>query len=71
MGAERGVEVFVPRPALCTDNAAMIALAGWRRLAAGEDDGLGLDAVAGLPFGVPFQKASEATSDDAARGRAH
>jgi len=65
MGAERGVEVFVPRPALCTDNAAMIALAGWRRLAAGEDDGLGLDAVAGLPFGVPFEK----TSDAGARGR--
>ena len=36
LGAERGVEVIVPRPALCTDNAAMIALAGWPRLAAGE-----------------------------------
>jgi len=55
MGAERGVEVLVPRPALCTDNAAMIALAGWRRLAAGEDDGLGLDAVASLPFGAPLE----------------
>ena len=28
LGAARGVEVLVPRPALCTDNAAMIALAG-------------------------------------------
>ena len=54
VGAERGVEVLVPRPALCTDNAAMIALAGWSRLAAGHDDGLAIEAEAGLPFGTPW-----------------
>lgn len=54
MGADRGVEVIVPRPGLCTDNAAMIALAGWPRLAAGEDDGLAVEADASLPFGTAW-----------------
>lgn len=35
MGQARGVPVFFPRPAFCTDNGAMIALAGLRRLQAG------------------------------------
>jgi len=51
LGAERGVEVIVPRPALCTDNAAMIALAGAPRLAAGNDDGLAFEPQASLPLG--------------------
>jgi len=54
LGAQTGVDVLFPRPALCTDNAAMIALAGLPRLAAGADDGLGLGAEAGLQFGVPW-----------------
>jgi N6-L-threonylcarbamoyladenine synthase len=54
LGEERGVEVIIPRPALCTDNAAMIALAGWPRLAAGESDGLAVEADAALPFGVAW-----------------
>jgi N6-L-threonylcarbamoyladenine synthase len=35
---ERGMEVFYPAPAFCTDNGAMIAYAGARRLAAGQVD---------------------------------
>ncbi len=35
-GRKAGVDVFFPRPALCTDNGAMIAHVGALRLAAGE-----------------------------------
>lgn len=35
-----GGRVYFPRPEFCTDNGAMIALAGLRRLAAGERTGL-------------------------------
>jgi len=40
--ARRGIALFVPPLASCTDNAAMIAYAGALRLAAGERDGLDL-----------------------------
>jgi N6-L-threonylcarbamoyladenine synthase len=39
MQAEEG-QVFYPRPAFCTDNGAMIAYAGWRRLQAGQAEDL-------------------------------
>jgi tRNA N6-adenosine threonylcarbamoyltransferase len=45
-----GVPLIVPRPALCTDNAAMIGAAGARRFAAGERARLDLDARPSLPL---------------------
>ena len=41
--------IYAP-PALCTDNGAMIAYAGALRLAAGEQDGLGIETRARWPM---------------------
>ncbi|MBA2719397.1 MAG: tRNA (adenosine(37)-N6)-threonylcarbamoyltransferase complex transferase subunit TsaD [Chloroflexi bacterium] len=45
-----GLPLIVPRPALCTDNGAMIGAAGARRFAAGERSDLALDASPSLPL---------------------
>ncbi len=50
-GAERrGVRVYYPRLEFCTDNAAMIAVAGLARLAAGEREPLTIRARAQWPL---------------------
>lgn len=49
-GRMRGLDVFFPSRALCTDNAAMIAAAAYPRLLAGEVAVEGLDATANLPL---------------------
>ena len=49
--ARSPVPVVIPPPALCTDNGAMIAAAGWQRLQAGTPAGLDLDIDPGLRIG--------------------
>ena len=49
-GNEDGFRVYVPPPKRCTDNAAMIAAAGYQRLARGERSGPDLSADPNLPL---------------------
>ncbi len=49
-GAAAGLEVYLPSKALCTDNAAMVALLGERRMSAGAFSGPELNAYAASRF---------------------
>lgn len=46
-GRREGIRVHLPSRALCTDNAAMVARAGWLRLGAGHEDPLDIGAAPG------------------------
>lgn len=51
-GEAAGLSVHFPPLVLCTDNAAMVACAGYYRLQRGERAGLDLNAVPNLPLGA-------------------
>lgn len=48
---EKGVQFYHPSPIYCTDNAAMIGVAGYYDYLAGKRDGLDLNAMPGLKLG--------------------
>jgi len=48
--AQVGAREFYPRIEFCTDNAAMIAVAGLARIEAGEHEGLAIQARARWPL---------------------
>jgi N6-L-threonylcarbamoyladenine synthase len=50
-GARDGFTAVFPPMSLCTDNAAMIAAAGARLLAAGEHHGFALNSFSRVPLG--------------------
>ena len=46
---EKGMDVFIPPPILCTDNAAMVAVSGTQLFKKGYCDDLSLNAVSRWP----------------------
>ena len=48
---KNGVEFYYPSPIFCTDNAAMIGVAGYYEYMAGVRSGLDLNAVPNLKLG--------------------
>jgi N6-L-threonylcarbamoyladenine synthase len=53
MARAAGAQLYFPRAEFCTDNGAMIALAGCARLRRGDRQGLGLGARANWQLGSP------------------
>ncbi|HEK19247.1 tRNA (adenosine(37)-N6)-threonylcarbamoyltransferase complex transferase subunit TsaD [Mucilaginibacter sp.] len=50
MGEQKGWEVFIPKFEYCTDNAAMIAIAGYHKYLKGEFIGQDVAPLARMPF---------------------
>ncbi len=50
LAAESGGQVHYPRLEFCTDNGAMIAYAGWRRLAAGQREDAAIEVMPRWPL---------------------
>ncbi|MGQ9665201.1 MAG: tRNA (adenosine(37)-N6)-threonylcarbamoyltransferase complex transferase subunit TsaD [bacterium] len=46
LAGEMGINLYIPSPQFCTDNGAMIALAGYRRFKKFGQSDIGIDAVA-------------------------
>jgi N6-L-threonylcarbamoyladenine synthase len=51
VAAAAGARLYFPRAEFCTDNGAMIALAGCMKMQAGTDTGLTMEARANWPLG--------------------
>ncbi|MHB1540992.1 MAG: tRNA (adenosine(37)-N6)-threonylcarbamoyltransferase complex transferase subunit TsaD [Steroidobacteraceae bacterium] len=66
--ARRGARVYYPRIEFCTDNAAMIAMAGLLRLRAGAHQGLAIEARAHWPIESLAPVAAGASSREAPLG---
>jgi N6-L-threonylcarbamoyladenine synthase len=63
VAASHGLDLLLPSPSLCTDNAAMVAYAGSLLLDAGLEHGMDLDAV---PRGraIPYDYLQPAPASD-------
>ncbi len=50
MAAQHDYLLYYPRPSFCTDNGAMIAYLGYRRLSLGQSDNLAIKTIARYPL---------------------